>query len=118
MKAVRIHSPGGAEAEFRRALEIDPNYLAAYSALGAMFVNTNQQDRAIAEYTKIVERRPDNAAAYTLIGMLEKQYMQSFVARAATGFGSVFLSRLTCLISKKTANATIRKSRTVLMNTP
>jgi tetratricopeptide (TPR) repeat protein len=62
---------GGAEGEFRRALEIDANYLAAYSALGAIFVNTNQQDRAIAEYTKLVERRPDNAAAYTLIGMLE-----------------------------------------------
>ncbi|MFS8084954.1 MAG: tetratricopeptide repeat protein, partial [Acidobacteriota bacterium] len=61
----------GAESEFRRALEIDANYLAAYSALGALFVNTNQQERAIAEYQKIVERRPDNAAAYTLIGMLE-----------------------------------------------
>lgn len=61
----------GAEAEFRRALDIDGNYLAAYSALGALFVNTNQQDRAIAEYQKIVERRPENAAAYTLIGMLE-----------------------------------------------
>jgi tetratricopeptide (TPR) repeat protein len=61
----------GAESEFRRALEIDANYLAAYSALGALFVNTNQQDRAIAEYQKIVDRRPDNAAAYTLIGMLE-----------------------------------------------
>ena len=34
-------------------------------------MNTNQQERAIAEYTKIVEHRPDNAAAYTLIGMLE-----------------------------------------------
>jgi tetratricopeptide (TPR) repeat protein len=61
----------GAEAEFRRTLEIDGNYLAAYSALGAMFVNTNQQARAIEEYRKIVERRPDNSAAYTLIGMLE-----------------------------------------------
>jgi tetratricopeptide (TPR) repeat protein len=60
-----------AESEFRRALEIDGNYLAAYSALGALFVNTNQQERAIQEYTKIVERRPDNASAYTLIGMLE-----------------------------------------------
>ena len=45
----------GAENEFRRALEIDANYLAAYSALGALFVNTNQQDRAIAEYSRIVE---------------------------------------------------------------
>lgn len=62
---------GAAENEFRRTLELDPNYLAAYSALGALFVNTNQQERAIAEYTKIVERRPDNAATYTLIGMLE-----------------------------------------------
>src|SRR6266436_9376136 len=61
----------GAEGEFRRALEIDSNYLAAYSALGALFVNTNQQERAIAEYNKIVEKRPDNASAYTLIGMLE-----------------------------------------------
>jgi tetratricopeptide (TPR) repeat protein len=61
----------GAEAEFRRALEIDGNYLAAYSALAALFVNTNQQQRAIEEYRKIVERRPDNAAIYTLIGMLE-----------------------------------------------
>jgi tetratricopeptide (TPR) repeat protein len=61
----------GAEGELRKALEIDANYLPAYSALGALFVNTSQQDRAIAEYQKIVERRPDSAAAYTLIGMLE-----------------------------------------------
>ncbi|HKP37107.1 MAG TPA: tetratricopeptide repeat protein [Pyrinomonadaceae bacterium] len=60
-----------AESEFRRALELDSNYLAAYSALAALFVNTNQQQRAIDEYRKIVERRPDNAAIYTLIGMLE-----------------------------------------------
>ena len=60
-----------AESEFRRALEIDGNCLEAYSALGALFVNTNQQDRAIAEYQKITERHPDNATAYTLIGMLE-----------------------------------------------
>lgn len=61
----------GAESELRRTLELDGNYLAAYSALGALFVNLNQQDRAIEEYRKIIERRPDNASAYTLIGMLE-----------------------------------------------
>ena len=60
-----------AEAEFRRALEIDGNYLAAYSALAALFVNTNKQQRAIEEYRRIVERQPDNPAIYTLIGMLE-----------------------------------------------
>jgi tetratricopeptide (TPR) repeat protein len=60
-----------AEAEFRRALEIDGNYLAAYSALAALFVNTNQERRAIEEYRRIVERQPDNPTIYTLIGMLE-----------------------------------------------
>jgi tetratricopeptide (TPR) repeat protein len=60
-----------AEAELRRALEIDPNYLPAYSSLAALFINAKQEDRAIAEYKKILAIRPDNAAVYTLIGMLE-----------------------------------------------
>jgi tetratricopeptide (TPR) repeat protein len=62
---------GQAEVALRKTLEVDPNYLAAYSALGALFINTNQQDRAIAEYQRIIERRPDNATAHTLIGMLD-----------------------------------------------
>jgi tetratricopeptide (TPR) repeat protein len=62
---------GQAEVELRKTLDLDPNYIAAYSALGALFINTNQQDRAIAEYQKILEHRPDNATAYTLIGMLD-----------------------------------------------
>jgi tetratricopeptide (TPR) repeat protein len=62
---------GQAEVELRKTLDLDANYIAAYSALGALFINTNQQDRAIAEYQKILERRPDNATAYTLIGMLD-----------------------------------------------
>lgn len=61
----------GAEAELRKTLELDHNYVAAYSALGALFVNTHQEERAIAEYKKILELRPENATAYTLIGMLE-----------------------------------------------
>jgi tetratricopeptide (TPR) repeat protein len=61
----------GAETELRKSLELDPNYLAAYSALGALFINSQQSDRAIAEYRKILELRPDNAMAYTIIGMLE-----------------------------------------------
>jgi tetratricopeptide (TPR) repeat protein len=61
----------GAEGELRRTLDLDGNYLAAYSALGALFVNLNQQGRAIEEYRKIIEHKPDDASAYTLIGMLE-----------------------------------------------
>lgn len=60
-----------AEGELRRALELDPEYMAAYFALGAMYVNTNQQDRAVAQYREVVNKKPDNVAAHTLIGMLE-----------------------------------------------
>ena len=60
-----------AEASLRRALELDPNYLPAYSSLAALFINSKQADRAIEEYKKILAIRPDNAAVYTLIGMLE-----------------------------------------------
>jgi tetratricopeptide (TPR) repeat protein len=60
-----------AEASMRRALEIDPNYLPAYSSLAAIFINAKQEDRAIEEYKKILAIRPDNATVYTLIGMLE-----------------------------------------------
>jgi tetratricopeptide (TPR) repeat protein len=60
-----------AEASLRRALEIDPNYLPAYSSLAALFINSKQADRAIEEYKKILAIRPDNASVYTLIGMLE-----------------------------------------------
>ena len=63
----------GSEAELRKALELDSNYLPAYSALGALFVNSKQEDRAIAEYQKIIALRPENATAYTLIGILEDQ---------------------------------------------
>jgi tetratricopeptide (TPR) repeat protein len=60
-----------AEAEFRKSLELDPNYIASYSALGALFTNLKQEDRAIAEYKRILAIRPDNSTVYTLIGMLE-----------------------------------------------
>jgi tetratricopeptide (TPR) repeat protein len=60
-----------AEASLRRALELDPNYIAAYQALAALYFNMKQPDRALAEYRKITERQPDNVGAYTLMGMVE-----------------------------------------------
>jgi tetratricopeptide (TPR) repeat protein len=65
------HDAQGVEGELRKALELDRNYLPAYSALGALFINLKQQDRAIAEFKKILEVRPDDSAAYTIIGLLE-----------------------------------------------
>ena len=61
------------EAELNKALELDQNYLPAYSALAALYIQSKQEDRAIAQYQKIINLRPDNATPYVLIGMLEDQ---------------------------------------------
>jgi tetratricopeptide (TPR) repeat protein len=64
-------NPEGAEKELRRALELEPKYLAAYSKLAALYINTNQIDRALAEYRNIIARDPNSAFAYSLMGLLE-----------------------------------------------
>jgi len=60
-----------AEEAMRRAVELDPDYVAAYSALAEIYFSTRQPDRAIAEYQKIAERRPDDFVAFRNIGMIE-----------------------------------------------
>ena len=63
--------PQRAEAALRRALEADPDYVPAYSALAEIYFALQQPDRAIAEYQKIIERRQDDVVAYRNIGMIE-----------------------------------------------
>ncbi len=65
--------PDGARTEeyLRRAIEIDPDYIPAYSALGEIYFATNRTDEAIAEYRKITERHADYVDAYRKLGMIE-----------------------------------------------
>lgn len=59
-----------AENELKMAIELDDNYLPAYSAYAAILIARNQIDEAVAQYKKVVEKKP-SAAVYTLIAMLE-----------------------------------------------
>ena len=60
-----------AEAALRRAVELDPDFVQAYTALAEIYFGTQQPDRAIGEYKKITERRPDDFVAFRNIGMIE-----------------------------------------------
>lgn len=60
-----------AEAELKKAIEIDDTYLPAYSSYAAMLAAGNRIDEAVEQYRKIVGRKP-SAAVHTLIGMLEE----------------------------------------------
>ena len=60
----------GAESELRRALELDGNFVPAMNALGALYINTAQPDRAIAELGRWAEKRKDDANPHILMGMV------------------------------------------------
>ena len=61
----------GAEASLRRSLELDPAFVPAFNALGALYINTAQPDRAIAELSRWAGARKDDPNPYILTGMVE-----------------------------------------------
>lgn len=60
-----------AEAELKRAMEADENYLPAYAAYASLLIAKNQTDAAIEQYKTAAQKKP-SGAVYTLIGMLEE----------------------------------------------
>lgn len=60
-----------AETQLARAIELDENYLPAYAAYAALFVQRGETDRAIAELSKATDLKP-TSPIYTLMAMLEE----------------------------------------------
>lgn len=58
------------ESELTQSISLDSNYLPSYSSLAAILVGRNQTAEAIAQYQKVVDRKP-SAPVYTLLGILE-----------------------------------------------
>lgn len=59
-----------AESELQTAINLDREYLPAYSAYAALLAGAGRGDEAIAQYKLIIEKRP-SAQAYTMLGILE-----------------------------------------------
>jgi len=51
-------------AEFKKAVEINPNSADAHTALGAAYANKGMPDKATAEYRKAIEINPNSAEAH------------------------------------------------------
>lgn len=58
------------EAELKKSIAADENYLPAYSAYAALLAGRSQTDEAVVQYKKVNEKKP-SASIYTLLGMLE-----------------------------------------------
>jgi tetratricopeptide (TPR) repeat protein len=59
-----------AESELQRSIELDADYLPAYTAYAALLAEQGRLDEAAAQYQTIVAKRP-SSQMYTLLGMLE-----------------------------------------------
>lgn len=71
-----------AEQELVVAIELDPDYLPAYSAYASLLAGQNRTDEAVAQYKKVIEKRP-GAQAYTMLGILEEARGNRTEAEAA-----------------------------------
>jgi Flp pilus assembly protein TadD len=54
--------------QFRKALELKPDYPKAHNNLGFALAGRGEVDEAIAHYWKALQSQPDNIAAYVLLG--------------------------------------------------
>jgi len=63
-------NPAAAEQELLASIGLDGNFLSSYSAYAALLVAQDRTDEAIAQYQKVIEKRPA-AQAYTMLGILE-----------------------------------------------
>lgn len=59
-----------AESELKQSMELDANYLPAYSAYASLLVGRNEIAGAIEQYQRVVQLSP-SAPVFTLLGMLE-----------------------------------------------
>ncbi len=71
-----------AEKELLSAIDLDADYLPAYSAYAGLLAEQNRADEAVAQYKKILEKRP-GAQAFTMLGILEETRGNRTEAEAA-----------------------------------
>ena len=58
------------EKELLVSVDLDANYLPAYSAYASLLASQNRIDEAIAQYQKVIAKKPA-AQVYTMLGILE-----------------------------------------------
>ena len=63
-------NPAAAEQELVRSIQLDNDYMPAYSAYASLLASQDRTDEAVAQYQKLIEIRPA-AQAYTMLGILE-----------------------------------------------
>ncbi len=69
-------------ASFRRAIELDPNYIDAYYNLGSILEYLHQDDAALAVFKQIIVRKPDDYETLYKAGNLSLKLGQNSKAKS------------------------------------
>lgn len=72
-------NPAAAAQELTKSIELDEDYLPAYSAYASILVAQNRTEDAIAQYQKVNAKQP-SASVHTLLGTLEESRGNTAVA--------------------------------------
>ena len=78
----RLGQHDAAFADYDRAIELDPNYAAAYSNRGAAKERLGQHDAALADHNRAIELDPTLAIAYSNRGNAKERLGQHDAAFA------------------------------------
>lgn len=66
----KLGNAAGAEAAYRKAISLRPNYWGVHSWLGAFFYNQARYDEAIEQFQEVVNLAPNNYRGYSNLGGL------------------------------------------------
>ena len=61
-------STKNAEAEYKRAIALQPNFWGGYNKLGAFYYGQGRYADAIPQFQKVVQLVPDNQRGYNNLG--------------------------------------------------
>jgi eukaryotic-like serine/threonine-protein kinase len=80
---VKLGNPVAAEAAYKKAISLRPNYWGVYSWLGAFYYGQVRYGDAVAQFKKVIELAPTNYRGYSNLGamyVLEGQYADALEA--------------------------------------
>jgi tetratricopeptide (TPR) repeat protein len=67
---------GEAETAFKKAIEMNPNFLRPYYTLARIYLSENRADEAVAQYESILDKDPKQAGPHMMMGTIYEMQQQ------------------------------------------
>lgn len=78
---VKLGNPVAAEAAYKKAISLRPNYWGVYSWLGVFYYSQARYEDAIIQFKRVIELAPENYRGYSNLGAMyvaQGKYSQAF----------------------------------------